>query len=156
MNRPISKSHEQIKTEAHHINAAKAMGGLSLAVLAFIGHNSLSSDEPSPEERRDTSPSVGYEAYKEAAVESAQNPLDRETETPVVDNIVVPSGMIPTEYIPNDPRYIEYLTKNPTEKTALVTSLNSQKTLDTDTYAIVERDIDGDGDTDAVVTQVIK
>ena len=130
-----------------HSPAMAAFGGVALLGALALGPEIAG---------QDSAENHSQQTYEQAVTESAQDPLDRETETPVIDNIVVPAGMIPTEYIPSDPRVVEYVVQNQDEATAVTTSVNSLKTVDTNTYALVERDVDNDGDTDAVVTQVIE
>lgn len=151
------KTAEQIRVERHHHYAGRTIAALALGLIGTFTFNHANHDSSESEKSKDTpSHSVSPKEYEQAVVNSTQIPLDRNTETPVIDNIVVPEGMIPSDYIPTEPRVVEYVANNHNEEAAVETSINSLKTLDTNTYALVERDVDGDGDTDAVVTQVIK
>jgi len=90
----------------------------------------------------------------EHAQEAAHIPVDFESETVVIKVKVKDSQ--PAEAFYSNPEVQEYMADNPDEKTSLETSINSLSSTETDTYGIVETDIDNDGDLDAVAKPIVK
>lgn len=99
-------------------------------------------------------PEPGPKSLIEHAQEAAHIPVDFESETVVIK--VNAKDSTPAEAMYSDPEVQEYMAENPDEKTSLQTSINSLPSSETGSYGVVETDIDGDGDTDAVAKPISK
>lgn len=118
-----------------------------IAVAAGLGvGNHLYSDGP---EEEDVTP-ISSTEYLDDAVDAAQDPYNSETDSKIVSNIT-PDSENPTasEAVQNNEQVKDFMKNNPDEVPSIIASSNS---LGNVTYSIdlVGRDIDGDGDKDAV------
>lgn len=110
--------------------------------------------------RGDDAPAPVPETFTDHVVESAQHPYDPATDEMVIDGIRIKPGNAhrdtPSEAVLGNSDVKAYMTDNPDEIASLKTSSLSLPSTESGTYAVVERDVDNDGDTDAVAVPVIK
>lgn len=106
--------------------------------------------------KHDDAPDPTPPTYSEQAEQSAEHPYDPAKDTLIVDDIkVMPNNShkdTPSEAVLNNEEVNQYIDTNPDESTSLYASATSLD--DHPEYAVVERDIDGDGDKDAVAVPV--
>jgi len=122
----------------------------TVATLAAVGTVAASAFLLLP--RGEDKPAPQPETYTEMAQDSAQTPYDAANDVLVSDNIrISPRNAqkdTPSEAVLSDAGVQTYVVDNPDQSSSLTAS--SMSLPQAEGYAVVERDIDGDGDTDAV------
>jgi hypothetical protein len=120
-----------------------AVGLTALAALA-VGPRSHDAPKPIPEP----------ESYTDLAQESAQEAYDPVKDELVIDGIKIkpgnPERNSASEAVLGDPAVKEFMQQHPDETAAVESSALALPSSETGEYAVVKRDIDADGDTDAV------
>lgn len=119
---------------------AGAVGVLGVAAWALL---------PRP----DQPPAPVPETFAEKVADSAQKPYNPDTDEIVIDGIRIkpnnPERNTPSEAVLHHPDVKAYVAAHPDESSAVTTSamsLSSSK----EGYALVERDVDSDGDNDTL------
>jgi hypothetical protein len=144
MNTPETNIHQQ-ETDQGPSRLAKAglVGAAALVALGFAPR-STDAQESVPEQK----------TYVDLAQESAQQPYDPTTDELVIDGIRVKpadeSRNTPSEALLSNPEVANYIAQNPDEAASLEASSLDLPTNESGEYVVVGRDIDNDGDTDAV------
>lgn len=127
------------------LTTALGVGGVALLALAIFPR---SNEAPAPVPEPMT--------YTDLAQESAQIPYDPSTDELVIDGIRIkpgdPARNSASEAVLGNQEVQSYMASNPAEAPSLEASSLSLPTNETGEYVVVKRDIDNDGDTDAVAT----
>lgn len=102
---------------------------------------------------QDADPTTVEKTYQEHAQDAAQTPYDPATDELVIDNIRVKPNNDkknnPSQAVLNDARVQDYADQHPEESTSLTASSMALSSHSNE-FVVVKRDIDNDGDTDAV------
>lgn len=105
----------------------------------------------------DHAPEKEIKSYTELAQDSAERPLHT-GDTILIDGIKLdatdPDRNSGSEAVWNDEEVQQFIRDNPDEKAAVISSAYNLPAVET--YAIVERDINNDGDGDAIAVPVIE
>jgi hypothetical protein len=127
-------------------NARRTITALG-AATAVLGTAWLagprSHDAPQPDDKKN---------FTEQVIESAHTPYDPATDELVIDGIRVKPGGTPSEAVLGDPRVKAFVENHPDESSSVTTSAMSLP--GGDEAGIVMRDVDHDGDKDAVAVEV--
>ncbi len=139
------------KNESERGHSKLGVAGLVTALgLTALGFAPRSHDTPAP----------APESFTDHVQESAKQPYNPDTDTLVIDGIrIKPADTAkdtPSEAVLGNPDVQTYIANNPDEVASLETSSMSLPSTESATYAVVERDADEDGDTDAIAVPVIK
>lgn len=119
------------------------LGVAGVATAVVLGGQAVTGNTPPPEPKK---------TLIEHAQDAASKPYDPATDTIVIKGLTIgPSSKNGTasEAVLNDPQVQSYIAKHPDESSSLTTSAESLNSSDAP-FDVVKRDIDGDGDTDAV------
>jgi hypothetical protein len=125
-------------------NVIKSVGVVAAAgLLTTWVAGPRGADKPAPDQPP---------TYGELAQQSAQHPYDPSQDELLIGNIKIkPSSQhrdFPAGAVLHEPRVHEYAVAHPDESTALTDSSLSLPSAES--YSVVARDIDHDGDTDAI------
>ncbi len=139
------------KNESERGHSKLGVAGLVTALgLTALGFAPRSNEAQAP----------APESFTDQVQESAQQSYNPETDKLVIDGITIsPADTTidtPSEAVLANPDVQTYIANNPDETASLETSSMSLPSTESSTYAVVERDVDADGDTDAVAVPVIK
>ena len=133
------------ETEPKKINL-KLMFGVGGAALLALGFLPRSHDAPAP--------APTPESLIDQAQESAQTPYDPSTDELLIGNIRLkpnnPNLNSASQAVLGNPDVQAFTAANPDEATSIEASAMVLPTDTSGEYAVVARDIDNDGDTDAV------
>jgi hypothetical protein len=123
-------------------------GAAIVGIAATANVLNAAPDKPAP---------VKPESFTEKVQESAQVPYDPRTDELKIANIRVkpgsPNKNNPSEAVLRDPEVQQFVENNPDEASSVTTSAMSMP-ADTREAAVVMRDVDHDGDDDAVAVPV--
>lgn len=134
---------EQVPDRRLSVPATIALGGAVVSSALWLAG-------PRP----DDAPKSTDPTLTEYAQESANTPYDPSKDKLVIDNVTLsPENNTPSEAVLGNESVQTYIASNSDEELSLVASATSLPT-DYEEYAVVERDIDNDGDTDAVAVPV--
>ena len=141
--RPLDGEQPAKLTERGRRVAVTTAAGF-VALLAFGIANSMDTDSPEPKP-------LNNKEYLDAAAKSSkddQNPDDKV----LIPYIEQNSEHTAFSSVFENPAVATYILENPSEKAAIQASATNVP-HSPDGYALVGRDIDGDGDKDAIVVQ---
>lgn len=138
---------ETTSTQPEHIDTARFNKfGKRLAAVALVGGLALGFAPRGEQE----APAPEPKSLIELAQDAAHIPVNVETDTLIANVVVNAKNPTPGEAVFNNPAVKAYTAENPDELTSLETSTYSLPFSESGKYAVVERDIDKDGDSDAV------
>lgn len=133
------------ESENGHSTLATA-GIVGAAALVALGFSSRGQETPSP--------SPAPESYTDKAQNSAQQAYDPSVDELIIDGIRIKPGNTslnsPSEAVLGNAEVATYIVDNPDEAASLEASSLALPMNASGEYVVVERDIDADGDTDAV------
>ena len=140
--------------EKTNINQAEFRPGRTLTAIAGVGAVAATAYLALP--RGEQTPAPQPETYTEKAQDAAQQPYNPSTDTLVVGNIKVhprnPNRNTPSEAVLGNSEVKTYVVNNGDESSSLTAS--SMALPQAESFAVVTRDIDHDGDPDAVAVQM--
>lgn len=117
-------------------------GVAAVAAVATLAGPALRHDTPAPEPKK---------TYVQKVEESANKPYDPSKDTIVINGIKIkpgnPDKNTPSEAILSNRKVQEFVDANPNQSAAITTSAMTGSGSE---FAVVERDVDGDGDMDAI------
>ncbi len=121
--------------------------GVSAALLAAGGTYWLVGP------RAHDAPPEPTKTFEDAVTDSAQRPYDPAKDELVIGNIRVKPGHTASYSILTNERVKAFEATNPDEKASIMTSAMTVPSNHSK-YAVVERDVDNDGDTDAIAVAI--
>lgn len=131
-------------------NRSRELAAIGMvAAAAFVALPRISGEAPTSAE-----PSYTEAVQESVKMTPSYNP---ETDEIVIDGIHIkpnnPAKNTPSEAVLSNSEVRDYMAEHPEEKAAIITSANSLPSM-TKEAAIALRDVDSDGDTDAIAIQV--
>lgn len=122
------------------------VGTIAVAALALLPRGGDQAPAPVPE------------SFSDQVQESAQKAYDPSTDELIINGIKIKPANSnknsASEAVLSDTEVQAYMAENPDEVASLETSSLSLPSTESNTYAVVKRDVDNDGDTDAIAVPV--